>query len=297
MAIDNSSSFCSLLANDEPMVGTAAHHRVWILLEYAGIWTNKAIFDNSLPPEVNAYLQQQLAMIPQAEALFIKQRQRANTATVRLFVADLRSKPVVYGFELGGYDELMGVEIAGILNGAEDGSAHLHHDPLYLVCTNGKRDLCCAKFGLPVYQTFSDQVGEQAWETTHIGGHRYAPTLISFPDGICYGRVAPSDVNDIIQAEKDGQLLPHLLRGQAALPPEVQAATHFLREQTGDLALTAWAWQGTEVMGELTYRITLKRQSNNEVHVVTVQRENIPAPTPVGCNGKVKPVPRFSLLS
>ena len=90
-------------------------------------------------------------------------------------------------------------------------------DELYTVCTNGRHDPCCAAHGTPVYHELAAQAGaERVWQTTHIGGHRMAATLIAFPAGIVYGHVDPPDVEALVTNQRAGYLLPHKYRGRGA---------------------------------------------------------------------------------
>ena len=67
----------------------------------------------------------------------------------------------------------------------------------YAVCTHGRHDKCCAKFGSRVCRAFRQEVGERAWECSHVGGDRFAGNVVVFPYGIYYGRVGPEDVPDV----------------------------------------------------------------------------------------------------
>ena len=56
-----------------------------------------------------------------------------------------------------------------------------------VVCTHGSRDVCCGKFGHPVYDTLRRRYDAarwkvRVWRSSHIGGHRFVPTLIDYPE-------------------------------------------------------------------------------------------------------------------
>ncbi len=107
-----------------------------------------------------------------------------------------------------------------------------HTEPLYLVCTNGKRDKCCAKFGLPIYENLASQVPpNQVWECSHFGGHRLAPTLITLPNNLCYGNLSLPDLPHLINATEQQQVWLPKLRGRCAYNTAQQAADYFLRQQ------------------------------------------------------------------
>lgn len=61
-----------------------------------------------------------------------------------------------------------------------------------LVCTHGTVDACCAMFGYPLYRDLRrialEAGGEcRVWRSTHFGGHRFAPTVLDFPEGRFWG--------------------------------------------------------------------------------------------------------------
>ena len=57
---------------------------------------------------------------------------------------------------------------------------------------------------------------DKVWQTTHIGGHRMAATLIAFPQGIVYGHLDPSDAEAVVTNHRAGYLLTHKYRGRGA---------------------------------------------------------------------------------
>jgi hypothetical protein len=83
-----------------------------------------------------------------------------------------------------------------------------------LVCTNAKRDQCCAVLGRPLAAFLSGRAGgdEQVWETSHTSGHRFAPTYLSLPDGYLFG--GPDAEHATVDA----------CRGRASLEPAAQVA-------------------------------------------------------------------------
>ena len=102
-------------------------------------------------------------------------------------------------------------------------------DPIFLICTNGKRDACCALRGRALMTAVAVHHAERTWECTHLGGHRFAGNLVCLPDGIVYGRVTAADGPRLADAFLDGQLDPSLLRGRSAWPVPAQVAEQALR--------------------------------------------------------------------
>ncbi|MGH2383245.1 MAG: sucrase ferredoxin, partial [Candidatus Limnocylindria bacterium] len=103
------------------------------------------------------------------------------------------------------------------------------HDPIFLVCTNGKRDACCALRGRALVSALAADHGERVWECTHLGGHRFAGNLVCLPDAIVYGRVTAADGPRLADAYLARRLDPRLLRGRSAWPAPAQVAEQQLR--------------------------------------------------------------------
>jgi hypothetical protein len=97
-------------------------------------------------------------------------------------------------------------------------------EPVYLVCAHARRDACCARFGAPLAQALATRYPGQVWETTHVGGHRFAANLVILPHGLYYGPVGVAQAAAAIDAYADGTISPLRYRGRAGQPkPEQQA--------------------------------------------------------------------------
>ena len=97
-------------------------------------------------------------------------------------------------------------------------------EPVYLVCAHARRDACCARFGAPLAQALATRHPGQVWETTHVGGHRFAANLVILPHGLYYGPVGAAHAAAAIDAYADGTISPLRYRGRAGQPkPEQQA--------------------------------------------------------------------------
>jgi hypothetical protein len=107
--------------------------------------------------------------------------------------------------------------------------------PVFLVCTHGRREVCCARYGRPVAQALQEQFEGMVWETTHVGGDRFAANLVLLPGGVYFGRLDPAQAVRVARLALAGELDLASMRGTAGLPPLAQAAELFLR---GALAAT-----------------------------------------------------------
>ena len=222
--------YCSDLCLDagEPLLGTAARVDVWLLLEYAPVWRPKALTDNDLSAPVRDWLQGQVdafeALGWAARPQFVR-RPEIDTDRTTLFVG---TPSGLLRFESIGYDGFLTLDLTREQTLAERGARI--DAPQYFVCTNGQRDLCCARYGLPAYARLRELVGARVWQTTHVGGHRFAPNVVVLPQGVLYGRVRPEDAADFVAEVEAGRVAKAHVRGRSAFPPEAQAAEALLDE-------------------------------------------------------------------
>jgi hypothetical protein len=105
---------------------------------------------------------------------------------------------------------------------------------LALVCTNGKRDQCCAISGRPVAAAISAASGWDTWECSHIGGHRFAATLLLLPYGDMFGQLDPESAQEVLRQFDAGQIMLSHYRGRCGQPFPVQAALHAAAMRLGD---------------------------------------------------------------
>ncbi len=105
---------------------------------------------------------------------------------------------------------------------------------LFLVCTHARRDACCARLGRPlVDELLAVADPDRIWETTHLGGHRFAPTCLALPSQVIYGRVTGDRVAELAAAVAQGEVVPDLMRGRTTYTPALQAAEVAVRDQLG----------------------------------------------------------------
>lgn len=260
--------YCSDLAReaDARLYGSAVQVEVWLLLEYPRPWKPKALEDNDLPTDVNRHLAELPLLMAEAgvklRIQFVKQAASAGIECPRAFIADGRAAHLqltegrfedYQGFGAITADDLLAARLPG---------ARVVDEEILLVCTNGQRDLCCARFGLPLYEALAFEYGQRVWQTTHVGGHRYAPNLICLPSGLVYGHVAPEAGVALVQNHDRGEVALDKLRGRAGFNPAAQAAEYFIRTElgasTGHLEIIAdddtWAWSVGDQAGTIRIR-------------------------------------------
>ena len=300
MQIEQEQFFCAQLAreDEEPLLGTATQVKVWLLLEYRDPWAAKAVKDNSLAPAVQSHLDEQVAAIPGSRLLFIKQQKPAHTGRRFFLVRTDEAAPSLYEFELHRYKDLLALDLTAVAAGSPAYSDHLRDDPLFLVCTNGKRDKCCAKFGLPMVKALLANGIENVWQSTHIGGHRYAPNTLFLPHSVNYGHLAPDQIRPAVEAYEEGRLYDlDNYRGRTYYAPAVQAADTYLRRELNLLDLTAVRLQTASMEAGDLWRVSFYLPDAGEEHEILLQISESERPFPVSCTSPaMKPVSHYRLV-
>lgn len=214
--------YCCEQNTQEPLFGTADTVDAWVLLEYKPVWRPKALADNSLDEATRSWLQRNLDELAaagiKARPQFIR-RPEIDSDTVQLFVGTADGLLNLSG---RGYGFLESVRLRELLEAAP--AEHRVTEPRYFVCTNGQRDVCCARYGLPIYAGLRERVGARAWQITHLGGHRFAPNVLTLPQAALYGRLSDAALDDFVAQVEAGELDFDHLRGRSRLPPAAQAA-------------------------------------------------------------------------
>ncbi len=118
-----------------------------------------------------------------------------------------------------------------------------------LVCTHGSRDVCCGKFGYSVYRFLRSRHaapgGLRVWRTSHLGGHRFAPTLLELPEGRYWGHLEIGTAEDLATHARPPADLVRSYRGWAGLGSAFEQVA-----ERDILAREGWAWTAYAKTGE-----------------------------------------------
>ncbi|UFN42674.1 sucrase ferredoxin [Nocardioides okcheonensis] len=220
---------CALasLTDGEPMAGTAPTDRDVLLVEAPGPWGRDAVADNRLPDVVRTHL-------ASLDLLVLLLRRPDGGAGPGTHVYRATATPdgfLVRGTVVGRPEDLVDLDLDAL---------PAHDGPLWLVCTNGKRDRCCAELGRPVAALLADRWPDGTWETTHLGGHRFSATLLALPSGLTLGRLSTADALAACESVVRGDVPLEWTRGRAGRPGIEQARElHRLAGGDPDAALVA----------------------------------------------------------
>ncbi|TAJ46475.1 MAG: sucrase ferredoxin [Herbiconiux sp.] len=231
---------------DDPLAATGGRGLQWFLVEYEGAWGTRALLDPPFDVELGAALVKRIesaGMRPLAIRRTGRHPERvdrpggARGTQQRWRWAFVDSRPgheTVRWGEVADPHDLLDVPLDGSSGAASD-------QPLFAVCAHARHDQCCAVRGRQVVARLAEAYPEETWECSHLGGDRFAGTMVLFPHGLYYGRVDDGDAARIAESYLDGRVEEEWFRGRSSLTHPVQAAQHFARERFGDTRIEAYA--------------------------------------------------------
>lgn len=207
------------LAAGEQLAGTATTARRWLLVESRGGWGRDALRDSGLPAAVAETIDAFAGKV-----LLIRRPDRRRGVTVVHAEAT----------EEGGWARLLELDALADLPGADLAAGILLDQPIVLVCVHGRRDACCARLGVPLYEALGTHLPPASlWQSSHLGGHRFAPNVLIVPFGIQLGRVPVDEVQAVAAAVGAGRIPLERYRGRTLYAAPVQAAEVAVRRTLG----------------------------------------------------------------
>lgn len=214
---------CSVASrtDGERLAGTAPTQTAFLLVEYAGAWGVNAVADSRLPDTVKA----RLGSLGGVNVMLIRRHGGITGLGVRIFTVHVTPTDAhVETTVLDGYDDLLALDLDSLVGHGRVAGLRPYDGDLHLVCTNGSRDLCCAEVGRPTAAAVSAQWPEETWECTHLGGHRFSATLLTFPSALCLGRLDPESAVLALEEVEVGRHPVGFSRGRAGVGGAEQVA-------------------------------------------------------------------------
>jgi hypothetical protein len=274
---------CSDLARAEglALAGSATQARRWLLLEVPGRWGRDVATDNDLPPEsAERLIDWQEASA--ARVLFIRRPGRRGQGLLAFVAETTEDGGALRRVELGRPEELVGLDL--------ERAGERIDGPLLLVCAHGRRDACCTRRGIPVFDALTPVVPpDRLWQSSHHGGHRFAANVLILPAGVQLGRVEPTDAPEVAAVALDGRIPLDHYRGRTLHPPAAQAADAAVRtarglDRIGDVTLA-------DVRGD----VVRLRVPGAVVEVEVSWREGPPLPPSCGVEPEPTSIPSATL--
>ena len=217
-----------LLCSDvevEPLPGTAKTGSVYVLFEWPDAWPRDVIGDAALGEELTSKLKPKLDEY-NATLLLIRHptREGRNISDHHLYLV-FADQAVTEVMHVDGPEALLNLDLSGP---GKNGGVERER-PLLLICTHAKRDRCCAVKGRPLLNALHERYpfgpsNDVVWETSHIKGHRFAPTMLLMPWAYSFGRMNLEATDAMLAAATDGLYFVPGNRGRGTLGPAEQAA-------------------------------------------------------------------------
>jgi hypothetical protein len=286
---------CAAAAADrlEPLVATASRVDRWLLLHLPGAWGPASLPWARLDPGARATVARAAAGAGARVVLIRRPAARPAPGRDGCEVFFVDSRP---GRERTWRRSLAAdAQLAGLRLPPQEPGWSATAEPLFLICTHGRHDPCCAIRGRPVAAALAAHRPQPTWECSHIGGDRFAANLVVLPAGLYFGRVTPAGVVPLVDALEAGRLPAAHLRGRSSLSPPAQAAQHFARATVGETGVDDLLPVREERLGDDRFRVTLAARPHDVV--VTVRHVLEPDPQPLTCHvPQPKRVPAFRLV-
>lgn len=206
----------------EPLPGSAKQESVYVILEHPRGWSRDVLDGATFGADLTAQLKAKLKGA--AGLQLIRRPGRAGQEMERPHLYIVHARPATTELlRVDGPEAILDLDLA--TPGANGGE--MIDEPLILVCTHGKRDVCCALKGRPLAATLAEQYAG-VWETSHTKGHRFAPSILLMPWGYSYGRLTEEAATDLVA---------HARAGRYFLPGNRGRGLFGARGQVGELAV------------------------------------------------------------
>lgn len=212
----------------ESLPGTAKPGSTYVLFEWPHAWTHDVLDGGTLGEELTEKLKAHLAEYD-ASLLLIRHPTREGRQIddhhVYLVFAEEEVTEVMH---VDGPEALLELDLSGPGKNAAAG-ATARNKPLLLVCTHAKRDRCCAVKGRSMINKLVQKYqfghgNDVVWETSHIKGHRFAPTMLLMPWAYSFGRMTFEATDAMLEAALHGEYFVPGNRGRGTLSAPAQAA-------------------------------------------------------------------------
>jgi hypothetical protein len=292
--------FCSLKSreNNEGLIGSAPRADVWFMLEQSGRWGTKAFDESEISESTKSNVNMQLKAIKNARLLLIKQKEKRNDGIAFFVATSFAENPELFQFNLETYDDLNELDLHAIISNPEKFKKYKVREPIFLVCTNGLRDKCCARNGIPTFQKLNEVFGESIWQSTHHGGHRFSANMLNMPYGLSFGKMDLADSFTVVEKLRGGELPLENFRGRSIYSKEIQAAESMLRSSIGLAKIDELLFTGSEEKSSDEWTVRFRNKLNEKIYTVNIKKHTSEKKAYISCIGdKQAPIVDFELLN
>lgn len=259
----------------EPLPGTAKTGSAYVLFEWPEAWPRDVLKDATFGEALTADIAAHLDGFD-ASLLLIRHptREGRNIDDHHVYLV-FAEEGVIEVLHVDGPEALLNLDLSGPgRNGAQ-----VRNRPLLLICTHAKRDVCCAVKGRPmVAQMHSRHPGDLVWETSHIKGHRFAPTMLLMPWAYSFGRMNVEATDAMLTAAIEGQFFVPGNRGRGTLGPAEQVAEIAVAEQlarTGTQVSYGGLQVGSALIDGSVAHVAVKHAATDRTYRVELTKQPV----------------------
>jgi hypothetical protein len=250
--------FCSLVskANGEDLIGTAGTCEHWLIMEVPQPWPQEIFQENPIIKSVIDLFQELIVQhgVNLKPMLIAPDREYSHAGFTRIFYY-YRPGKLFFQFEKQEFvvpESKAADLLTAILQQLIQQPNNLSQFQQYqqqtseirelMVCTHAQVDLACGRFGTPLYRQLRKEYAAvshgklRVWQTTHFGGHQFAPTLIDLPQGSIWGHLESGILDLLVQRNGSVDDLRQFYRGWTGLNKFEQIAEREIWMQLG------WNW-------------------------------------------------------
>jgi hypothetical protein len=239
----------------EDLIGSATNAQTYILIECPPPWTAEALNSKWVPNNLRLLVEDVKRTKSSIKFLLIANNlsHKSNRSTLLIYQ---RKEGINHGyhkqeFQAENLEQLVIVLRKWLFLGIPISETQTTTRDI-LVCTHGSHDQCCARYGNPFFFHATATVSNlnldnvRIWKSSHLGGHRFAPTAIDFPEGRYYGALDIESFQQILTRSGDINCLNKVYRGWGILPPAIQALERELIIHHG------WDWFNYKLLNSRT---------------------------------------------
>ncbi|HEX5497545.1 MAG TPA: sucrase ferredoxin [Mycobacteriales bacterium] len=283
---------CAALSQSlaEPLAATAPPGGgSWLAVEHVGPWPSRAEDAHLALPAGGGVLRRAVALGIRVQLIRRSGRHHPEPPGRTVLVSSTRGgQPWLERIVMDHPGALDRLDLAALADGRAPGFGRPSRYPELLVCTHGRKDTCCARHGRPVAATMRAAHPDRVWETTHLGGDRFAGNVACLPPGTYHGRVTADTARAVATACLAGEVHLPTYRGRTGLPGPAQAAEHAVRQATGLVRLDQVIVRTVQPLGRAHLVVLL---AGGRRIAVPVRPVHTGPPRPTSCAGCTQDVP------
>ena len=275
---------CSVAADarGDPMLGTAPPQSRVLLVHQPGGWGPQGLVESRCDPAVARRIAAAAAgagMRLQTIRRPGKHETGVPKGGYHVGIADTRGDANITWWRVDDLAEIVDELEAGWPRREPTG---IDTAPLYLVCTHGRHDPCCALRGRPIANALQRLRPGRVWETTHLGGDRFAANVLVLPTGELYGRILEETVPELVRAVDANEILARRLRGRIGMAAVAQAALVYVSERLAIVERDALTAGSIRWLDSTLAEVTIAAPQGD---VIVAVEKQLCSPNQLTCHG------------